>query len=803
MTNPIFLGFVSLLPGAPRGRRKVIDAVYAEGVLRPVEPVDLADGPVRITVLPARSGSEEVTPAPEPTVAPAPVVTAPGAGASDTASPRFTSRTSDQTKPAARALSAGAITRGAAVAWALFGLGMLVYLVTRLWQIAQFPIYFFTDEAANPLFAQDLIAHGFRNAQGDLFPIYFEVAGNRWGPLFSVYIHAISMTLFGKAVVITRGTQAIVSALAPLAVALILKQVFKARIWWAGALLLAVAPAWFLHSRTGFETVMMAAFFACFLWCYLLYRTRSPRYLLAAILFGGLTFYTYSSGQMIMASVGAALALSDIRYHLKHWRTALSGLGLVVLLALPALYFRAAHPEFMTLTLRTMDSYWFHDLSLAQKIEQFIRTWAHGLSPVYWFIPNDEILVRHRMVGYGNLSAWLLPFFAIGAGWCLWHIKSPAQRAVLLTALVTPMGAALVAEVGITRVLAFTVPASLLIALGLDALLEMLARWLKLPTKANSVAAAETAGRRDAPYWLASGALFIGLAAAGIGMARDALVNGPMWSQDYGLYGMQYGATQLFGEAIPDYLRDHPEGQVMVSPTWANGTENFVRFFLSEEQQARVRLSNVDYFMVARRELTPDMLFVMTSEEYGRAQASGKFKAVDMVRTLPYPDGSPGFYLARLTYADNLDALLAEERAARSRPVQAEVMIDGQAVQLLHSQLDMGAPPNLFDGDAFTLVRGLEANPLVFDLTFSQPRPISSLRATFASMDFALKISLYADAAAAPVVYEQDFRGLPPDPTVDMAFERGPAVVARLRLEVLQLNIGGDVHIHVRELKFQ
>ena len=76
-------------------------------------------------------------------------------------------------------------------------------------------------------------------------------------------------------------------------------------------------------------------------------------------------------------------------------------------------------------------------------------------------MPSQTLLVRHRMEGYGNLSVWLLPFFLIGVGWCLWKIKSPAPRAVLLVALVTPMGAALVEDVGITRVLAFTIPASL------------------------------------------------------------------------------------------------------------------------------------------------------------------------------------------------------------------------------------------------------------------------------------------------------------------------------------------------------
>ncbi|MGC8779670.1 MAG: ArnT family glycosyltransferase, partial [Anaerolineae bacterium] len=607
----------------------------------------------------------------------------------------------------------------------------------------------------------------------------------RWGPLFSVYIHALSMTLFGKSVVVTRATQAVVSMLAPIATALILKQVFHMRHWWVATLLLAVAPAWFLHSRTGFETVIMGAFFACFLWLYLLYRTRSPRYLFPALLFAGLTFYTYSGGQMIMASVGAVLVLSDLRYHLKHWRTALPGLALVGIILIPMLRFRAMNPQFVTITLRMMDSYWFHDLTLIEKVETFLRTWMNGLSPAYWFIPSQTLLVRHRMEGYGNLSTWLLPLFLIGAGWCLWKIKTPAARDILLTALVTPMGVALVKDVGITRALAFTIPASLLIAFGLHASLEFLGRLIKIR------------------HGLVAAALAASLSAASIGMLRDALVNGPLWFRDYGLYGMQYGALQLFGEAIPEYLRDHPDSRIMVSPSWANGADNFVRFFLTREQQARVQMLNVDYFMAARRPLDANTLLVMTPEEYEHTRNSPKFKSVQVERIIPYPDGRPGFYFVRLAYADRLDEILAQEREARSRPVTDRIELDGEMIEVLHSQFDMGRLADVFDGDVFTLARGREANPLVFDLRFPTSRQIAGLKATFAAMDFTLKVSLYEDERADPIVYEQTFRNLPPDPTVEMAFDRGPAQTIRARIEILQLNAGADVHIHVRELRFQ
>lgn len=817
MSGASFLGVLALIVSDHRARRRRIEteAIYREGVLQPESALGLPDGTqVHVTVEPVGERTYEAeaaaaepvsTPPTSAPVAaatvpeevaeeamPAPVAAAITQSGAENPRGRFFAplrRTGKKTEGAAgRAAVQGVDSAmGGYLPWLLFALALGVYLVTRFWSIEKFPIYFFTDEAANPLFAQDLIARDFRGVTGERFPLYFEVAANRWGPLLSVYVHAISMTLFGKSVLVTRGTQALLSILAAIAISLSLKTALKARFWWAGALLLALAPAWFLHSRTGFETVIAASFYGCFILFYLLYRTRSPRYLYLAILFGALTFYTYSNGQMIMAAAGVLLALFDIRYHIRNWRTTLPCLVLLGVLMIPALRFRAAHPGLLESHLRILDSYWYYDKPLTAKLALFFKTYAYGLSPSYWFIPNipkETYEVRHLMKGYGNLAIWTLPFFLVGVGVSFWRaVKGSApHKIVLLATLATPAGAAL-AQVALTRVMAFVVPATILVAIGLE---EVLARV-----------------RRKASHWALMPIIFVALAASAGLMARDALVNGPLWYRDYELYGMQYGATQLFGDAIPAHLVEYPDSRLIVSPTWANGTDNFIRFFLSQEQQARVQMLNVDYFMLDRRPLDASMVLVMTQAEYDRARDSGKFKSIDVDRTVPYPDGRVGFYFARLAYADNLDEILAKEREERSRPVIEQLELDGQSVQVSHSQLDIGLLPNAFDDDAYTLIRGLEANPLVFDFTFPQPRQIGGLSATFGSMDFTLKISLYADGAVEPVVYEQSFRGLPPDPTAEVLFDQGPTLVSRLRLEVLQLNAGTETHIHVREIKFK
>ncbi|HYN43379.1 MAG TPA: glycosyltransferase family 39 protein, partial [Thermoanaerobaculia bacterium] len=422
--------------------------------------------------------------------------------------------------------------------WILFSLGLLVYMATRLWGITRFPIYFFCDEANPSVLAELVFANGLRDQYGTFFPLYFELAPGRWCPELQVYFHGLGSLLFGKSVLVTRTTQVFVCVLAPIAVALALRLVFKARSWWVGPFLLALSPAWFLHSRTGFDPVVMATFYACFLLGYLLYRTRSPRYLFAAAAFGAATFYSYSNGQMVMVAAVFLLAVTDVPFHRKNWKVVLQALALAAVLAIPAIRFQTAAPKALGEQLRVVGSYWFTSQPVHQKALQFVRTYAHGLSPTYWFGETDE-QVRHKMKGYGRINRWLLPVFLVGVGVAAWRAfrGSAPHRILLIAALATPAGAAL-AEVGITRVFAFLIPATLLIGVGLEALYSWTVR--RLPEAAVAVA------------------LSVGLTVPSVAMVTDSLANGPVWFDDYTLYGMQYGARQVFGEMVPDLLQEFP-----------------------------------------------------------------------------------------------------------------------------------------------------------------------------------------------------------------------------------------------------
>ena len=660
----------------------------------------------------------------------------------------------------------------------LFGLALLVYLSTHLVGLTRFPIYFFSDEAVQTVTAETLTRDHFLDEEGTFLPTYFK-NGPYYNLSTSVYLQILPYLFFGKSVFITRATSVLVSLLAAVSVGLMLHDIFKIPYWWAGVLLLSIVPAWFLHSRTAFETVLFVSFYAAYLYTYLLYRYRSPHYLYYAILFGALAFYSYSPGQVVIGVTAILLLLSDARYHWQNRSMILSGLGLVVLLALPYLRFRVSHPAAPFEQLRILNSYWVQPLLLKEKLAQFGSEYLYGLSPGYWFFPNERDLARHLMKGYGHISLAFLPFAALGLFITLRGIRSSAYRVLIIALLVAPVGAALV-QIGITRTLVFVIPATLLIALGINKTLT----WLenaRFPRKGLAIG------------------LFAILTTINIIMLRDVLDNAPTWYRDYGLGGLQYGAQQLFPE-IEDYIEIEPETKVILSPTWSNGTDVVARFFLDDPLP--IEMGSIDGHLFQHLPLDTNTIFVMTPGEYQQTVDSGKFEDIQIEKTLPYPDGEPGFYFTRLKYVDEIDLILEDERQQRRILRSAIIELNGEPVQVKYSMLDIGQIHNMFDGDPHSLGRTFEANPAVIELIFSKPQSLSSLSVIIGSTQAEVRVQLFRSLGTEPVEYLKILQGTVDQPEVSFKF--GETTLAQaIRLEIGDLHQAEPGNVHIWEITLQ
>lgn len=657
----------------------------------------------------------------------------------------------------------------------LFGVALIVYSATRLIQLEDFPIYFFADEAVQAVLAGDLIRDGFHDFTGTFLPTYFQNVA-LFNLSLSVYIQVIPQLIFSNSVTITRAASVIVTIGGAAGVGLILRNIYQARYWWAGVLLLSITPAWFLHSRTAFETVLMVSFFVWFFYFYLLYRKRSPRYIFPALIFGALVFYSYSPGQIIIVTTGLLLLISDFRYHWKHRRQTAWGLPLIGLLVLPYIRFQLQHGGETYFHLRMLNSYWLHDLPLTEKVGNFIRYYTRALSPAYWYLPHGDDLIRHVMKGYGHILPITLPFALIGLIAALRNMRQSRYRAILLITLAAPMGMALVG-LGLTRILVFVIPAALLTLLGIEVALQRLPENISIEARS-----------------LALVGILTGI---NLFMWRDALSNGPTWYPDYGLYGMQYGASQIFTR-VQDVLEDEPNTRVYVSPVWANGADLLLRFFLPGD--SRVQLLNVDGLLY---EVVPEMdskLFVLTQSEYAMVADSPKFSDIHVETLIRYPDGSEGFYFTRLAYSADAPELIEEELARLNEPVTELVLIGDRRVQITHSPFDAGRIQDIFDGDVFTLARTREANPAIFILAFEEPWTVSGITLTTGSMDIDLEIKLFQGEASEPIVYRQTYTGLSPDPTVELQFEDGPSMITKLGISVTNILEGPKAKVHIREI---
>lgn len=658
----------------------------------------------------------------------------------------------------------------------LFTLSIVVYALTRLIGLEEFPIYFFTDEAVQTNLAADFIRDDFRNYGGVLFPTYFE---NDFlhNLSISVYVQILPYLLFGKSVIATRATSVFFAITAAVAIGLILKEIFNIRYWWVGTLFLSITPAWFLHSRTAFETVLFVSLYTWFLYFYLLYRKRSPRILHLALLFGGLAFYSYSAGQLVVVGTGFFLFFSDLRYHWKNRRNSVIGLGVLVLLAIPYLRFQLSFSGETYYHLRMLDSYWLHNISLSEKLSIFVDNYKRGLNPGYWYSPNNNDLIRHLMKDYGHILKTTLPFAILGFLISLKSFRSSPHRAILAALLVSPLGGSIVG-IGITRVLSFVIPAAILTALGFEAV----GRWIdhRITYTGTAIVA------------------FVLLSYANISMLQDALVNGPTWYHDYELGGMQYGARQVFAE-VEDFVQYHPESRVFVSPTWTNGAHILQQFFVPDQPNVHMGNAGV-YLLEMLDDLDENTVFVLTQAEYNEAIESDKVSVIKLERTVPYPDGRDGFFFVRLRYTENAEDIFEDEREARKQPITDDVLIDGQEVEIQHPLLDMGEVENLFDGDTFTMVRTFEANPVLIVLTFPQPRSISGLSLTTGTMDVILTVRLFPGETQEPITYNQTYTDLPNDPTVDLPFSQGSIEADTIEIIILGLLEDPGAKIHIREI---
>ncbi len=655
----------------------------------------------------------------------------------------------------------------------LFILGLMLYLSTRLIAIQDYPITFFSDEAIQTLHAQALLRNGLSSPEGRFLPLFFSNAG-QYNLSFSVYLQLL-VAPFARSVALTRAVPAVVSLLAPLLSGLALRDMFKQERWWLAPFVFSAIPAWFLHSRTALETSLGATMFAVMLYAYLNYRLRNPKGVIWAVLAAALCFYSYAPLQMVVICFSLMMLVLDWPYHWQNRKVSVWGLVTAAAVVLPYLAFRLRHPQALSFQLNLLDSYWLEKKPLVEKLGEMLLRWLKGLDPLYWFLPNTRDLARHSMGGYAKFALYLLPFTAWGLVRLFKGLQKPENRVLLAALLAAPSGAALV-EPSITRLLVMVVPLVWLSCLGMDALIGR---------------QREGAEQKGAALTYA-----VILGFASFYMLADALQHGDLWTEDYGLYGMQWGAPEVFNE-VQAWQEAFPQDTVVLSPTWANGTDILARYCLPDGRQ--LRLESYKTWTFRREPLDENTLLVMTPEEYVKVLQEAKFEAPKVVRSLAYPNGLPGFYFVRLQYSAQADALFAEEAAERQRPMKAEMELLGRPVSISYPRLDIGSIDMLFDGDMNSLVRGLEANPFTLEIEFLEPVSVEGLELSLGAPEMQITATVTMNSGE-EVRYIREVPEAALIRPISLRFD-APHFAKKISLSLEQLDGQVPAHVHIWELK--
>jgi len=584
----------------------------------------------------------------------------------------------------------------------LVGLSLLVYTLGLFIGLQGYPVGFRSEEAAAGVIAAEMLRDNF-TYNGETLPGLFWFDGS-YSLGLSPYLQMAAYGLFGNTVFAARLLPALFSIAAVWLAVRLLRDGFRLRHAWALPLLALLSPGWMLAARTG--TPLMI-FIALFLLClYAALRSRSdPRWLFAEVAAGALAFYTMPSALPVLIAAGLLLIIYDLRFHITHWKFSLLALGLLALLSIPLIRFLLHHPGEFALTLGLNNSYWNASLSLPGRLMQLLKNLAVSFNPLYWFFPGERAVpAYYNIPGYGFLSLALLPLVLVGLWAALRRFRADGSQGsasrILAAALIAAPAAAAVSGLSF-RLLFPLLPVLLLFATaGFSAALELLESLLSRRKQQVQAFA------------------LIALAVVAFTVHWDILTNSPRRHADFGGGGAQYGAPQAF-DALRTYREKQPGDRLVISPTWTANVDWLARFFMPGASEIEFNLPDVQVHSVDTD--LGHKVFLLTAQEYEQVVSSQHFDLPFIVDGIHDPAGQMHLLLVRLHYRPDLQAVLAAEHEARSQLVAEEIKIDDMRVQSRHSLLD-GNIINLFDGNPDTLVKTLEANPLVVELSF--PRPI-------------------------------------------------------------------------------
>lgn len=348
-------------------------------------------------------------------------------------------------------------------------------------RLSHAPIYLTHDEV-NFSLQSVAVAETGRDLNGRLLPVYFSepefVAGR--DPMM-IYVTALGLTVMPLSDAAVRMPTALVGVTIVVLV-LILQARLSATMWIpiAAALLLALSPGMFIHSRLALSVIYPLPFVVLWLIALRAYERQPRPWLLSAGAASlGLGIYGYLAGIIMMPLYLAATVWcvrAWRRPQLLIWMAA----GFTVVL-LPIVFWHIAHPERYAALMHAyrMDAPGAAGVAPAMSVEGLrvrLGAWWQYFNPDFMFLAGDTSMTNStRNAGFFPLAfAALLP---IGIA-RLWQ-GSRFERLLIIGFVTGPLAAVSTGTIDLNRYRAmFVLPFGALVAMyGLERLWESRAQW--------------------------------------------------------------------------------------------------------------------------------------------------------------------------------------------------------------------------------------------------------------------------------------------------------------------------------------
>jgi 4-amino-4-deoxy-L-arabinose transferase-like glycosyltransferase len=359
-------------------------------------------------------------------------------------------------------------------------------------------------------------------------------------------------------------------------------------------------------------------------------------------------------------------------------------------------------------------------------------------------------------------------------------------------------------------------------ALLVPMLLLQAPSWLVLNRSDEVPSASRTLGAAPVAYILVASGLWwivriiqarrrgwLAVAVAATLLVTILLLNAQRYFREY-IGGLPYQNTPI-GRLVATYLDALPPDTkiYLIGCCWQDSMPepNSIRYAMARPEQLQIKQPeelNCDWLRLTQ---PPAVLIWSFQNALPAPQLAG---CADLLPAQLYasPQGLPAFYAAPLRSGLPEDSAPAgiEGAPGGAEPLESQLVeMDGQTVKVSYSRLDIGEVVDLFDHNPDTLIRGAAANPLVLDVQLAQPRSVSAISLTLATMSRAqIKVDLIGEDGET-VSFARGFVDLVGIPDVELPLPDGPVETRRLRIEIYDLapRSNDDPHIHVRELQLR